>query len=93
MLAYDDPLMTLNRMDFMFGQLNPSAFMENAIGISCACNSATNDEHGSSLKDYWEAYFGFVLYSVNSQTSYRTPESVVPVNGGSWQPSNPFVNQ
>lgn len=84
---------SLTREDINKGLLLKDAFMNNAIGISCGCNSATNAKDSKqakgSLKDVWEGYFGFTLYGVNARVDYANPENPQPSSGGEWQPGAP----
>ncbi len=79
----------LSMEDIKNGILEKAAFTQNAIGISCGCNTATPTENNKSFRDAWKAYFGFELYGVMGKTEYYDPSDVKPEAGGEWIPSNP----
>ena len=87
---------SLTSNDISAGVLAKGAFAENAIGISCGCNSAASTGEsgskggsGQSLRDAWTGYFGFEFYGVNGRTNYQSPGNVQPSDDASWVPGSP----
>jgi hypothetical protein len=86
LLPDDD--MKLTTGDLKSGYLSKSAFTDHAIGISCACRSATSTSGsgGDSFRDVWKDTFGFEFYASPTRTSYKDAKNPVPSEGGAWVP-------
>ena len=69
----------ITTQDIKDGIFMKTSFIESAISISYACNSATRPKTGGdSFTTVWKGYFGSLLYGVNGRLKYDTPTQVVP---------------